>query len=439
MKFFTKQRVVILSSLAAVILVLTAIIISYEIIGSPEASTPVDTVPAHSAERDARVGLAAMAEWETNFGGSGDESPVSSFTINGKPYIFGNTTSSDLDFPSGGGTFGARLSGYGRTEKFATYGGAGSTLQSASLLENGFALTVNGETDSAVFIDFELNTLSTLNLSAPESCSYDIVDVGAYGNNLFIFRQSSGAATEHTVCDIVSKSGTLVGQKIFKQSLNLAYRGFFPGNTLVTVFAETSATAGCVLFAEWTVSGNTQYKRTVTAAAFDTLAVFPAPSGWLVLRATGGETFASFIDQSYSLIRSVNINFAGVRRGELFYSSATSSFYASVYVEGEINGLFSIDAGITKATRVSLPSYSSMYLYGTSTGDVLALTSAETIMLTTLTSSGAATKQLTDYSKSPVITRSGDNWFVTFAAKEKAAIIGDNYGGYDVAVVKVKF
>lgn len=438
MKFFTKQRVIILSALTAVILVLVTIIVSSELSGVPLADSPASTTPDHETVRDARVGLANYVEWENNFGGTGDEYPVSSVTLDGKPYIFGNTTSADLDF-DGGGVFAARLSGYGKTEKFATYGSAGSTLYSATVLENGFALAVNGETPSVIFADFDLNAVSSVTLTAPESCTYAIVDVGSYENNLYIFRQSSGSQPLHVVCDIISKTGAAVGQKIFKQTLDLTYRGFFPSATLVTAFAESGSTSSCTTFAEWTVKGNVSYNRTVTATPYKTLSVFPSPYGWLALNTANGETFASVISASYALIRNVIIDFAGVKSGELFYLSATVSFYASVYVEGEINGLFSLGGDITKATRVSLPSYASMYTYGTSTADVLALVSAETITLAVITSSGTRLTTMTDHSKSPVIMRSGDNWFLTFAAKEKAAIVGGNYGGYDVVIAKIKF
>ena len=62
-------------------------------------TTPVDAEkPPHELVRNARASANERIVWETNIGGSGNETPVSIFRKNNEIYVFGNTDSNDADF-----------------------------------------------------------------------------------------------------------------------------------------------------------------------------------------------------------------------------------------------------------------------------------------------------------------------------------------------------
>ena len=436
MKFFNTARITVLSVLSLVIAVLMTVIIANEFIIDEAAGSQPET---HQLVRDARVGLASKVEWENNFGGSGDEYPVSVYTANGKLYIFGNTTSNDLDF-SGGGVFASRLSEFGRTEKFVTFGIAGDELFSASLTEYGFMLAFGGEEQTMTFIDFELNTSdSTVLAKTEENTAYKICDVGFFENKYYIFRQAKNSSVSFVVCDILTTDGKVSSPKIFKQSLNLTYRGFFPGKTHITAFEEIGSSAGCATFAEWTVTGIIAYKRVTTSIKQSTLDIYPILNGWAVLSSGNGETFISVIGKDYSPIRKVYIDFPIPASGKLFHSYETNSLFAAVFIEGEISALFNLGTDVIDVIKTTVPSFSSMQLYSAAGGDVLTVCGAGKVNVAVITAKGITVTEITDGASSPMMARNGDNWYITFAAQKTSAIIGGNYGGYDIAVAKLKF
>jgi len=66
-------------------------------VGGPSES-PTTVPPNHNPHRNARSANSPYLEWETNFGGSGDDTVVGAFMFFNEIIIFGNTTSTDYDF-----------------------------------------------------------------------------------------------------------------------------------------------------------------------------------------------------------------------------------------------------------------------------------------------------------------------------------------------------
>lgn len=157
---------------------------------SSVSGTAADTPYVHSIQRKARVSANENLSWEINLGGSGNEQPVAVFNLNNEIYIFGNTSSSDLDFAgvSGNGMhgFGARLSLAGSTLEFTVFD---FTIAKAVPTADGFAVAGNeGSVAGIYLITRELVLTAKAEMSpatALTACGLYI-----YDNRYFLFAES---------------------------------------------------------------------------------------------------------------------------------------------------------------------------------------------------------------------------------------------------------
>lgn len=97
------------------------------------------TIPAHQKIRDGVISLDPALDFTQTFGGSMSEDVVDIFFINDSLYIFGNTTSSDLDFDNSGAYL-AIIGKMGNTLGFFSYYG---TLVAVTLYSGGFVMALN--------------------------------------------------------------------------------------------------------------------------------------------------------------------------------------------------------------------------------------------------------------------------------------------------------
>ena len=158
--------------------------------------------------------------WETNLGGTENESPVSVFTKNNEIYIFGNTNSSDLDFAanSQGKTrgFGARLSASGRTLGFTVFD---FTVAKAIPTLSGFA--VAGNEGSVAGLYLLSDTLSvTAKVMMPPTHALTACGLYVFDNRYFLVAESFNEITQKkTLLLHVTQRGCRSSAKKFFRTL----------------------------------------------------------------------------------------------------------------------------------------------------------------------------------------------------------------------------
>jgi len=121
--------------------------------GGGRGGTAVDTPPAHDLRRAPRY-LTASEDlaWETNFGGSGNETVVAAYpTLSDGVIIFGNTDSDDYDFlgQTKAGSFVLNVNKNGVMEGFLLYEGLLEAV--VPDFEGGFLLLIN-TTDACLVV-----------------------------------------------------------------------------------------------------------------------------------------------------------------------------------------------------------------------------------------------------------------------------------------------
>lgn len=144
MKYLGKRQAIILIVLNAAAIIMAAVLIFSGILKKdvfPAGGTPEEWKSA----RDPRPSLNEHIKWETNFGGSDNETLTAVYRDGDDILIFGNTTSSSHDFGAlGEGEHGyiAKLSKDGKTQSFTPL----EPMTAVTLHENGYLIALKNET-----------------------------------------------------------------------------------------------------------------------------------------------------------------------------------------------------------------------------------------------------------------------------------------------------
>lgn len=189
-----------------------------------------DKPPVHEIVRDARVSANERIAWETNIGGTGDEEPVSVIEKNGEIYIFGNTTSSDLDFAGAdeGKTrgFGARLTSTGRTVEFTVFD---FTVAKVIPTLAGFAAAGNEGSVAGLYLLSDSLTVRG-SVSMPALHSLHACALYEYDNSYFLVAESYDEILDVTtlLLHIYSADLRLMREKIFSHTYSLKLLDIMP-------------------------------------------------------------------------------------------------------------------------------------------------------------------------------------------------------------------
>jgi len=128
----------------------------------------------YSTYRTASPSLSPSLKWEQTFGGTGAESLIDAFSLNGKIYVFGNTTSTDYDMTGICGGFLAILKNTGETVSFLSI--TNDNIQKVIVMKNGFLAITYSPSLSAIKIDFEGQVTKTTRIFDKEESVIKIIN-----------------------------------------------------------------------------------------------------------------------------------------------------------------------------------------------------------------------------------------------------------------------
>lgn len=143
--------------------------------------------------RAANISLNPALSWELMLLGDGVDTTVDAFVYKENLFVFGNTTSSSLDFDRAG-IFLAIVGIHGVTNNFFIYGGEGDILRSVCQCEGGFLLAIEGKDWPKLFlVDFSGTVRQVIDGFIP---SFEkVVKVKYYSYGYLLFTQPSNTLT----------------------------------------------------------------------------------------------------------------------------------------------------------------------------------------------------------------------------------------------------
>ncbi len=242
--------------------------------------------PPHSLVRDARVSANERIEWETNFGGSGDETPVSVFEKNDEIYIFGNTDSSDLDFAgaAAGKTrgYGARLSSAGRTLSYTVFD---FTIAKVLPTAAGFAVAGNEGSVAGLYLLTDALTLAE-KTAMPSLHVLSASNLYVYDNRYFLFAESYDELTGVTslLLHVYTSGLSLEREKLFSHSYSLKLLDMMPyGDGYILAAAATFQDLGLLTIARFGTLSQPAFTDIDLGHAYTPTAFMPLGSGFAAI------------------------------------------------------------------------------------------------------------------------------------------------------------
>ena len=247
-------------------------------------TVPVDAEkPAHELVRNSRVSANEKIMWETNIGGSGDETPVAVFMKNNEIYIFGNTNSDDLDFAglTQGKTrgFGARLSALGRTLEFTVFD---FTIAKAIPTLQGFAIAGNEGSVAGIYLLTDTLTVS-VKASMPARHALEACGLYIFDNRYFLVAQSTDEVTGiKTILMHIYTSGlALEREKVFSHSYSLELLDILPfGDGYMLAAAASFQGQGYLTLARFGTISEPAYADFSLGYAYTPTAFMPLGNGF---------------------------------------------------------------------------------------------------------------------------------------------------------------
>ncbi len=284
------QTVMLLSAVIFILLCGVAYTVSTRTTTANTVPTNPDK-PAYTMLRDARVSANANVDWETNVGGSSDESPVSVLTKNNEIYIFGNTSSSDYDFSGleAGKTrgFGARLSATGRTLSFTVFD---FTVAKAIPTLAGFAVAGNEGSAAGLYLLSDTLTVTGKTSMVPSqaltACGLYIFD-----NRYFLFAEARNEITDTTtlLLHIYTTGLTLEREKTFSHTYGLKLLDVMPYENGYILAADASfQDRGCLTVARFDTLTEPAYTDCNLGYKYTPTAFLPLGDGFAAACDNGG-------------------------------------------------------------------------------------------------------------------------------------------------------
>ena len=343
-KILQKRQLQTVMLLFAVIFILLCGV-AYTISTRDSGSASIPTVsekPPHEILREARASANERIMWETNLGGTENESPVSVFTKNNEIYIFGNTNSSDLDFAanSQGKTrgFGARLSASGRTLGFTVFD---FTVAKAIPTLSGFA--VAGNEGSVAGLYLLSDTLSvTAKVMMPPTHALTACGLYVFDNRYFLVAESFNEITQKKtlLLHVYTTGLSLEREKVFSHTYSLELLDILPyKDGYILAAAADFQELGYLTLARFTTISEPAYTDLNLGYAYTPAAFLPLGAGYASISDRDGNCELLLLDENLAktdvkfLTKTPNAN-----KKTLFYAAGTFAYTGEKLIELSADG-----------------------------------------------------------------------------------------------------
>ena len=249
--------------------------------------------PPHELLRAARASANDRIEWETNIGGTGDETPVTVLQKNNELYVFGNTNSHDLDFTGLAEHktrgFCARLSLLGRTLAFTVFD---FTVAKAVPTAGGFAVAGNEGSVAGLYLLTDDLTVSG-KATMPPAHALTAVGLYIFDNRYFLFASARDEATDKTtlLLHIYTVGLACEREKTFVHSYGLELLEVLPtanGGYLLAAAAKYQTTEHLTI-ARFSSLGEPAYTDIDLGYSYTPTAFLPLGDGYAAACDAGGK------------------------------------------------------------------------------------------------------------------------------------------------------
>lgn len=294
---------------------------------TPASGEPTFTEkPPHEILRPARASANERIAWETNIGGTESEQPIAVINKNNEIYIFGNTSSSDLDFTGAtkGKTrgFGARLSLAGSTLAFTVFD---FTIAKAIPISSGFALAGNEGSVAGIYLLSDDLTVSG-KANMPATHSLTACGLYVYDNRYFLIAEALDSATDtkSLLMHIYTSGLSLEREKVFHHTYGLDFLDMMPyGDGYILAAAATFQDISFLTVARFGTLSEPAYTDLKLGYAYTPEAFVPMGAGFAAICDHGGACELLTLD---STLTRTSVNFltsaANSNRKALFYAGA---------------------------------------------------------------------------------------------------------------------
>lgn len=436
---FTKTQVYIMALLGVVIVLMLGGIFLLDLVPNVQ---PVDVPDVkHEKVRLSRTSLNPHISRENSFGGSGDESVEGVFSYNNKLYVFGSTSSSDLDMDAGGGVYMAQLSAQLDTECFFQYGESGDTLVKALMCEGGYLLAVNRAAGGSrlLRIDFDGTQVA------------DIDSSGMYQEKFEDLLQCSDRyvavmSVHNSSTDIVSlkarvydSSLSLVAEREFSRSYSTEYISLFEtadGNYVLAANI-VSPLINRLLFIEWGLSKQGLFYDIDlgSAGAYRCESVIPYEYGYIAVIVE--DTMMCDIitvTSSFELHSRIYLRQSAVKRAKIMY--APDGYYCLMQRGVDVSAMLILQSSLqydkTAPQFSAVKDVYSHYIYSSSTlfaaatqRNILLITASERNVISSIAFGGSGMSDVQT-------VKLGGKFVSVCRSENKTSDCPENYGGSDI-------
>jgi hypothetical protein len=294
-KLSTKQLKIIIALNVVIILLLVGVMIFAPPLAAFLPSNPSgggdpsDKEAVHSRLRAANISLNPSLAWELELLGSGEETAKNVFIKNNTIYIFGNTSSHDLDFDKEG-VFLAIMDTYGVTKAFFVYGEKEDKLQRAIECEGGFLLAIEGSKAPYLLV-VDGNGLPLSKKSDFSNRKETILSLKYYQNRYFLFTniEDNTTAVKSLRIYFFDENFNFVSSTIARDDYSLLLFDFVVISDKVIAFCSAYSEIGSHVVAISFVSGASAEIHEITDGNIKGFSVFD--DNYIFLTDENGSTF----------------------------------------------------------------------------------------------------------------------------------------------------
>ena len=418
--------------------------------GNPDG--PPVTVP-HDPFRAPRPGTDSALTWETNLGGSGNDTVVAAFETASGVLVFGNTKSTDFDFKDKTpGGFAMLLGANGRAASYLTYE---SEISKVYALEDGFLLCYNNTTEGGVLKTDALGT-ETARVNLRESAAERVIDV--YED---FFSQANQTEPYHAVIEYTNP-GT--GYKelrinVLSNKLESKYKRWFSRAQSLEYVAAYPHPGGFYLLAnlKGPVSSLLTYynwKKTTAAGDYDNLvlslidrytceAIVPAGNGRYAALIKTANNVPYLIDcyQDFKRYSIHELGAAPIEKAMLLADADT--LYAYMYRLGDISALYRFDENLSVKDEVAaLKKLTGLFCHTvTSRGTLLCGKTVNGISVAGINTNGVAWESAFVSQNEKIIAciETTGGLILIGESTEKGYNVGGNFGETDIWATKLSY
>lgn len=332
------QSIILLTAVIFILLCGVVYTVSTRTSADSPVNAPVDAeTKPHELLRAARTSANARIEWETNLGGTGEEVPVTVLQKNNEIYVFGNTSSSDLDFAGAdaGKTRGfcTRLSLAGRTLAFTVFD---FTIVKTIPTAAGFAVAGNEGSAAGLYL---LSDELTVTAKTEMSPTHTLAAVGLYvfDNRYFLVAECEDETTQKTsiLLNVYTPSLVCEREKVFIRAYALSFLDILPCSDgyLLAAYAHYQ-TAGYLTLARFTTIGEPSYSDLELGYPYEPTAFMPLGNGYAASCDNGGKCELLRVD---SRLRQESVQFLtnapNENRKTLFYADGSYIYTGEKLIE----------------------------------------------------------------------------------------------------------